>query len=397
MVPSATSSVPIPGNRLAGEGFPCDGRLRAGLIPVPTKIGEKIVSSLKVRGVVAHSVAVIALSGAVASAAVPAASAATHAAAHSSWHVVGNLGGKDVFAYAPVNSTSTWVFEQPTTGSERPTAWLVHDSALTKYAFPSVRGESMTGGAAAGTDDVWAISLHRAFAWNGSSWRVVRSFAPSVYLYSVLPLSSGGTLLFTSDGTWYYGGPSWSREPSGWGLVDASALSATSVWAVSRAHDVAHWNGRTWTKTSLARLLPRSPDLCEYGLTGVDAVSARNVWVLASGNCQDAGGPLVLLHYTGHRWAKAPLTGSYGTSWGAAPDGSGLWLTISGGAGGKSSFYRYSAGKMTAARLPIPSRPAMLLNPPATTSGPHPVTYLLATAYTQPYIHPTTYLLRYGS
>ena len=136
------------------------------------------------------------------------------------------------------------------------------------------------------------------------------------------------------------------------------------------------------------RLLPRSPSLCEYGLTGVDAVSARNVWVLASGNCQDAGGPLLLLHYNGHGWARAPLTGRYGTATGSAPDGSGLWLSISGGAGGKSSFYRYSAGKMTAVRLPIPTRPAMLLNPPATTSGLHPVTYLLATTYTQPYIHP---------
>jgi hypothetical protein len=225
----------------------------------------------------------------------------------------------------------------------------------------------------------------------------VRSFVSSVLLYSVLPLRSGGTVLFTSDGTWYYNGTSWSRQSSGWGLVDASALSATSVWAVNRAHDVAHWNGRTWSKTSLARLLPRSPSLCEYGLTGVDAVSARNVWVLASGNCQDAGGPLLLLHYNGHSWARAPLTGRYGTATGSAPDGSGLWLSISGGGGGKSSFDRYSAGKMTAVRLPIPPRPAMLLNPPATTSGAHPVTYLLATTYTQPYIHPTTYLLRYGS
>jgi hypothetical protein len=296
-----------------------------------------------------------------------------------------------------VNATSAWLFEQQTTRSEHPTAWLVHGSALTKYAFPSNRGESMMGAAAAGPDDVWAVSLHRAFAWNGSSWRVIRSFVPSVYVYSVLPLSSGGTLLFTSDGTWYYNGTSWSREPSGSGLVDASALSATSVWAVNLAHDVARWNGRTWTKTSLARLLPPSPELCDYGLTGVDAVSARDVWVLAAGNCEDFGGPLLLLHYDGHRWAKAALTGSYGRAEGATPDGSGLWLSVSGGAGGSSSLYRYSAAKMTRVRLPIPTRPAMLLNPPAATAGPHPVTYLLATTYTAPYVHPTTYLLRYGA
>jgi hypothetical protein len=355
------------------------------------------VITANVRRVAAKLAAVIALSVAVASAALPGASAATAAATHSSWHVVRNLGAKYVVGYVPVSSTSTWVFEQQNTASARPTAWLVHGSGLTKYAFPSVRGELMIGGAAARPDEVWAVSLHRAFAWNGSSWRVARSFVSSVYLHSVLPLSGGGALLFTSDGTWFFNGTSWSREPSGSGLVDASALSATSVWAVNRAHDVAHWNGRTWTKTSLARLLPRSPSLCEYGLTGVDAVSARNVWVLASGNCEDAGGPLLLLHYNGHGWTKAPLTGRYGTATGSAPDGSGLWLSISGGAGGKSSFYRYSAGKMTAVRLPVPTRPAMLLNPPQTTSGPHPVTYLLATTYTQPYVHPTTYLLRYGS
>ena len=351
------------------------------------------------RGVVARSVAAVALSGAVASAVLPAASAASvrDQAAPSSWKVVRDLGGKNVAAFAPVSASSAWVFEQQDTNLPRPTAWLVNGSAVTKYPFPAGAADYMTGAEAAGPDNVWAFSLHQVYAWNGSSWRVMRTFSQSVYLSSVLPLGQHSALLFGAAQTLYYNGTSWSAERSGSGLEDASALSATSAWAVSHASDVAHWNGRTWTKTSLTRLLPPSPVLCHYDLTGIDAVSARNVWVLASGNCQDAGGPLLLLHYNGHSWAKAPLTGTYGTAYGAAADGNGLWLSVSRGAGAGSAFYRYSAGRLTAVKLPVPSTPLILLTPPAATTGSHPVTYLLATTLTALYVHPTAYLLRYGA
>jgi hypothetical protein len=347
---------------------------------------------LRPRGV-RNAVAVVALSAALAAAALPAASAASARPARppaASWQVVQNLRARQVTAFAPVSSTSAWLFEQQNVAS----AWLLHGSALTRVAFPAEHGESMMGAAAAGPDNVWAISQHRVFAWNGSSWRAMRTFGTS-FLFSVLPLSGHSVLVFGAGQTWHYNGTTWSVERSGKGLVSASALSATSVWAVSNGSDVAHWDGRTWTKTSLARLLPRSPYLCHYGLTGVDAISARNVWVLASGNCQDSGGPLRLLHYNGH-WAKAPLTRTYGTARGVAADGSRLWLAISGGAGGNSSFFRYSAGTMTAVPLPVRHEPAILLAGPFATRGAHPATYLLATTFTAAYTHPTTYLLRYG-
>jgi len=92
---------------------------------------------------------------------------------------------------------------------------------------------------------------------------------------------------------------------SGHGLEGGSGRSARDVWAFGGT-DVAHWNGSAWSRTSVARLLPaaQKSHLNDPAVTGVFEQSADSVYATGNGNQQDDGGPVVLLHWNGHRWSK---------------------------------------------------------------------------------------------
>ena len=45
--------------------------------------------------------------------------------------------------------------------------------------------------------------------------------------------------------------------------------------------------------------------------TGIIALSAKNVYAIGNGNAEDEGGPTVVLHYNGSKWAKV-AAGSFG-------------------------------------------------------------------------------------
>jgi hypothetical protein len=112
-----------------------------------------------------------------------------------------------------------------------------------------------------------------------------------------------------------------------------SVLSARDIWAFGGTN-VAHWDGRTWTRTSVAGLLPPRQPLNFPGVRGILALSDRDVYAIGSGNAQDKGGPSVILRYDGHTWSKA-AGGYYGI--GTEPiqqvsrDGrGGLWLPMPG-------------------------------------------------------------------
>jgi hypothetical protein len=159
-------------------------------------------------------------------------------------------------------------------------------------------------------------------------------------------------------GAWHYNGHAWSRVAGGGGLEGGSALSPGNVWAFGGTA-VAHWNGHTWSRTSVAHLLPARQLLNNPAVTGIYAQSANSVYAIGSGNLQDEGGPIVVLHYNGHTWTKV-AQGNYGL--GTQPlqqiasDGrGGLWLPMPGAGGQKSYLLHYSGGHLTATALPVPA------------------------------------------
>ncbi len=90
-------------------------------------------------------------------------------------------------------------------------------------------------------------------------------------------------------------------------------------------------------------------------MAGILALSNTNVFALGSGNAEDEGGPLVVLHYNGHKWTRF-AEGQFGNGPQAefSYDGNGgLWLPMQGASGGTSYLVHYSNGKLTKAALPV--------------------------------------------
>lgn len=308
------------------------------------------------RGAAAGAAVVLALAGT--------AAAAGTTAAPAAWHVVrqvnsGVFGG--FTAVTAAGKTGGWAFD----GYSRPTAWQRSGSTWRQVAFPGQVGEQVVAAEATSATDVWAFTANgtrsRALRWNGRRWTVVKTFgqqvggavvlaADDVWAFCQQPFGSGRGLA-----AWHYNGRTWSQAASGDGLEGGSGLSASDIWAFTGA-DVAHWNGRTWSRTSVARLLPAKFLLNDPAVVGIDAQSPSSVYALGSGNAEDEGGPLVILHYDGYGWARV-AEGNWGI--GTSPiqqvssDGhGGLWLPMPGFGGQKSYVLHYSGGHLTQAVLP---------------------------------------------
>lgn len=298
------------------------------------------------------------------SAGVASASASGSAA---SWRIVkqvhsGSLG--NFTAVIAVGRNGGWAFN----GIQTPTAWQRNGSGWTQVPFPKPPDdEQVIDAAATSASDVWAFTAgdaqSRVLRWNGQRWTVVRTFIRQIGGAAVI--SPGNVWVFGEPfipgallGAWHFNGRSWSQVRGGAGLQGGSAVSANDVWAFDR-YDVAHWNGRTWTRTSVAKLLPAQQQLNGPAVTGIFAQSANSVYAIGNGNLQDEGGPMVVLHYDGHRWTKvAQASFGYGTQplQQIASDGAGgLWLPMPGAGGQKSFLLHYAHGTLTPATLPVPA------------------------------------------
>jgi hypothetical protein len=195
--------------------------------------------------------------------------------------------------------------------------------------------------------------------WNGATWSVVKTFAAQVRSASV---AAGNDVwvfgyppdrLTTQLGAWHYDGHAWTRTAKN--VSGGSALSARDVWGFSGTA-VEHWNGRTWTGTSVRRLLPPNNGRNDPSVTGILAQSEHSVYAVGnSSSVRDPNGTLVVLHYDGSAWTKV-ASGVFGS--GPFPefssDGSGgLWLPMAGSLGGTQYLVHYAGGKLVTAVLPV--------------------------------------------
>ena len=314
----------------------------------------------KVRGLAAGlalgtAAAAVTMTGAVAAA------ASVQGAAH--WRIVKSVKTNftaDFTAVVATGKTTGWAFD----GYSRPTAWQRHGSTWTKAAFPSKSNEYVAAAGAASPSDVWAFTDglnggSQALRFDGHAWSVVRTFTGQIGGASVLAGNDVWVFGQTSAnglGVWHYNAHTWSQV--GTNLAGGGALSATDVWAYSQTA-VDHWNGHTWTATSVKHLLPRKQFLNNPSVTGIIALSAGNVYAVGNGDRQDACGPIVVLHFNGHTWARAAQTtlASCGTGQQISTDGSGgLWLPMPGASGAPSSVLHYAGGKLTRVPLPVTGR-----------------------------------------
>jgi hypothetical protein len=295
------------------------------------------------------------------------AAAAVRPAAGPRWHIVKTVTtdfGGDFSAVVATGKSTGWAFD----GGNSPvrmTAWRETGGTWRKFPFPSVTGETVMTAGASGPSDVWAFTLvngtrARVLHWTGGSWTVQHTFPAEiagadvvgkndVWIFGVSPVFGQPTL-----GVWHFNGKSWTRVSKT--ISGGSALSATDAWGFAGTN-VEHFSAGKWTATSVKSLLPaRNPQGLNFpAVNGILAVSDKNVWALGSGDLQDEGGPLVVLHFNGTKWVKV-ATGQFGNgpNFEFSADGSGgLWLPMLGSAGGVGSLVHFANGKLTKAAVPV--------------------------------------------
>jgi hypothetical protein len=309
---------------------------------------------VKVRGVAL-------LAAAVAAVAACAQTAVAAPVSVPSWHVVKRVssGPNGIFtAVTAAGRNGGWAFD----GTTRSTAWERSGSTWTRVPFPSLSNEVVVAAAASSATNVWALTdrlgKSRALRWNGQHWTVMRSF--SRVIGGAVVLSSSDVWVFGEPyipganlGAWHYNGHTWTQVAAGHGLEGGSGRSASDIWAFDGA-DVAHWNGSTWSRTSVKSLLPAKQELNDPALTGIFEQSRHSVYAIANGQLQDEGGPFVLLHWNGSAWSKAAAGNfGFGELQQVSSDGhGGLWLPMPGFGGQKSYVLHYSGGHLTQAALP---------------------------------------------
>ena len=259
-------------------------------------------------------------------------------AATGSWQIAKTDEGENFPGFTAVAATGrhgAWAFEstESSTAFFRPTAWKLTAGHWAQTSFPGQPGERVLSATATSHSDVWSLTSGpagaRALLFNGSTWSVKKTFTHDLPA-SLAALNQHEAWAFAgirSAGAWHFSNGRWSLVKSGHGLASGSALSPHHVWAIGNTA-VAHWNGRTWSRTSVKALLPPKRRLNSPHLTSVYAQSRSSVWAIGTAGEESQGGPVVVLHYNGHRWMKAALANiCCGIPGRVIPDGTGgLWV-----------------------------------------------------------------------
>jgi hypothetical protein len=287
------------------------------------------------------------------------------AASGGSWQVKAHLPAAaetdvlDNITAAGPNTVLAFEVPAPLGTAGKSIAWKLSGGAWTKVSLPGT-GAQVTAVSASSAGDVWAFRStsnlrdEQALHWNGSDWALV-STLPDYDIADAIVLSPDNVWAFGAQhGAWHYNGRSWSQVPGGTGLTSGSALSPTSIWAVG-GNVVAHWNGTSWTRTSLTSLLPARSN-GPY-LANVYAASASNVYAITGGDPElTGGGPIYILHWNGKTWSRVASAPHTGNASAVTGDGSsGIWLAVGpeeAPYGVTEALLHYSNGQLTKTSLP---------------------------------------------
>jgi len=164
--------------------------------------------------------------------------------------------------------------------------------------------------------------------------------------------------------TAHFNGRTWSSVQLPVYVAQASALSASDIWAVGSDGSpengtVVRWNGASWTAVKLPVLhLPAGDVLGQLGQ--VSAVTADNVWIAAelqSGNIESLESGILLLHWNGRGWQQLTpprglITGQFDGVNMSVDSSGGLWLTTAPWIGSKVVVLHYSDGQWRRAAAP---------------------------------------------
>lgn len=211
--------------------------------------------------------------------------------------------------------TDTWVVGESynaSAGTEAPlvlhwngTTWSVVPTPTPSGSTPNWAFASV---AASSASDAWAVGVQSAGTkihdslfehWNGTAWSVVAG-PNEGGLHAVLDFSPTNAWAFADFSVLHWDGTAWSVVPGALPALQVSADSPTDIWGVSRDNIVTHYNGTSWSSTTLSA--PKGTPVFQ----SVAALSPADVWVSGS-----VGNGPVLDHFNGTSWQPVKLPSSF--------------------------------------------------------------------------------------
>jgi hypothetical protein len=219
-------------------------------------------------------------------------------------------------------------------------------------AFPGSKDEVVVLAKATSASDVWAFAIvpgdkTQVFSLLNGKWTLRRTMYGDVFQATVV--SSRNVTFYVPGARDHFDGATWTETHES--INDGYALSASDAWTFSLGGTtVTHIDGRGHTTYNLKNLLPAREELNNPHVAAIYAVSDKNVYVIGTGDEQDAGGPDVVLHYNGSTWTRLPGDGG-GNPGQVTPDGKGgLWIPVSTGA--TSWVLHFTGGRLTQTKVP---------------------------------------------
>jgi hypothetical protein len=299
------------------------------------------------------------------------------AAAGSSagWHIAGVYPGfSTLYSVTSIGRGDAWLAGQSSSSD----LFVQHWTGRKWRTVPTPPGVTSAGAVIAGSSpgNVWAFTslgtsatADVALRWNGDKWKS--------YPIQLFGLSSA--VVFGSKDAWVFAtgccqvpatpvalrfnGTKWSPAKTPIVVDDASALSASNIWAVGptvtsvkTAHWVfttEQWTGGAWRAHALPRLrLPKGTAL----LNGqVLALGPKNVWAdfsLQEG--QGAAAGTVLVHYNGRKWTQVtvPYKAAFMLTSMTADGQGGIWIAATQSFGATQYMYHLRAGRWSRMEMP---------------------------------------------
>jgi hypothetical protein len=282
--------------------------------------------------------------------------ASAGASSPPAWRVVASTKAAFLYAVAAPSRTNVWALGtgyvpgNPSEGVPFGLHW--NGSSWVKATFPHAIAKTGIGCAGAtGPSNIWAFagtsSAGSSAAAAGAlrlvngQWKLVKAFPPGI-VTSCLVISRTDVWVFGDAhvapgvGLWHLNGTTWTNTSLPYGLANASAISASDIWAEgdnSFAFPVvARWNGTSWIRnTALTKALPRQSPSLELQVDGITAISDSNVWLrvlLTKFTTHKRVDSLVVLHWNGSSWLKAGPSNSGYFLPGAVSDGHGGWWSV---------------------------------------------------------------------
>jgi hypothetical protein len=283
----------------------------------------------------------------------PAANAAATVAKGPAWHVIKSVNEGPVTLFSAVvatGPTTGWAFASSQTG--KPVVYERTGANTWKtVAFPGSKGEDIAAAKATSASDVWAFATlpgdkAQVFSLLNGKWTLRHTMYGDVFQATVV--SSRNVTFYVPGGRYHFDGATWTEVHES--ISDGYAFSASDGWTFSRpaGTTVTHIDGRSRTTYNLKSLLPAQEELNGPGVAAIYALSDKNVYVIGDGNAQDAGGPVVVLHYNGSTWTKLAGNGP-GYVGQVIPDGKGgLWIPVRWA--GSSAVLHFSGHQLTETR-----------------------------------------------